>query len=145
MTTNVAFRNPRTGQIKEVKVGWSWTLFFFAGVMGIPLFLRKLNAWGFLFLALWTVNALCQTLVSDPIAKSAALLVYGIILLALKIWIAKHGNQLTAENYLDCGWEFVDPQSEPTKYAKAKWWPEAGLAEALGLDNRFHRTHAFGA
>jgi hypothetical protein len=145
MTTNVAFRNPRTGQIKEVKVGWSWTLFFFAGVLGFPLFLRKLNAWGLLFLALWAVNALCQCLMTDPVMKSAALLGYGAILIALKVWIAKRGNQLTAENYLDSGWEFVDPQSEGAKYAKAKWWPEAGLAETLLKYVELQKRHALTA
>jgi hypothetical protein len=140
MTVNVAFRNPRTGQIKEIKVGWSWTLFIFAGVLGIPLFLRKLNTWGALFLALWVVNALCQCLATDVTARSVALWSYAVILLTLKVWIARHGNRLTAESYLDAGWQFVDPQGESAKYARAMWWPEAGLAEALGLDNRYHRT-----
>jgi hypothetical protein len=140
MTANVAFRNPRTGQIKQVKVGWSWTLFFFAGVLGIPLFLRKLNSWGGLFLALWVVNALFHILATDATAKSAALWSYAVILLALRIWIARHGNRLTAESYLDAGWEFADPQGEAAKCARATWWPEAGLAEAFGLDNRYHRT-----
>jgi hypothetical protein len=140
MTANVAFRNPRTGQIKQVKVGWSWTLFFFAGVLGIPLFLRKLNAWGGLFLALWIVNVLCQILATDVMTKSAALWSHAVILLVLRVWIARHGNRLTAESYLDAGWEFVDPQGESAKYARASWWPEAGVAEAFALDNRYHRT-----
>ena len=140
MTMHVAFRNPRNGQIKQVKIGWSWTLFLFAGVLGIPLFLRKLNSWGGVFLALWVVNALFQILTMDVIAKSAALWSYAVILLALRVWIARHGNRLTAESYLDAGWEFVDPQGESAKHARAKWWPDAGLAEAFGLDNRYHRT-----
>ena len=140
MTMHVAFRNPRNGQIRKVKVGWSWTLFFFAGVMGIPLFVRKLNTWGVVFLALPIINATCQILMADPITKSAMLFGYAVTLFALKIWIAMHGNRLTAERYIDAGWQFVDPQGASAKYARANWWPEAGLAEARGFDNRCHRT-----
>lgn len=51
MAVRAAFRNPRTGELREVKVGWSWTLFFFSGLFGLPLFLRGLHVWGALFLA----------------------------------------------------------------------------------------------
>jgi hypothetical protein len=51
MAINVAFQNPTTGEIKSVKVGWSWLLLFLSGVFGIPLFMRKLTMWGFVFLA----------------------------------------------------------------------------------------------
>jgi uncharacterized membrane protein len=46
MKVMIPFKNSKTGEIVKVKLGWSWTLFFFSSVFGIPLFLRKLNVWG---------------------------------------------------------------------------------------------------
>lgn len=45
----VLMKNSKTNETKEVKVGFSWTLFFFSGFFGIPLFLRKLYRWGGVF------------------------------------------------------------------------------------------------
>ena len=42
----VPLRNKATGEIKFQKIGWSWTCLFFAPVLGIPLFMRRLNIWG---------------------------------------------------------------------------------------------------
>ena len=58
---NVTFRNPKTGELKQVKVGWSWILFLFSGLFGLPLFLRRLQMWGWLFFALWAVNLLAAS------------------------------------------------------------------------------------
>lgn len=57
----VGMRNPKTGEIKQVKVGWSWTLFFFSGMFGIPLFLRGLHMWGAVFLAVGSINLIMPT------------------------------------------------------------------------------------
>jgi hypothetical protein len=54
----VTFKNPKSGELKPVKVGWSWVLFLFSGVFGIPSFLRQLNGLGAVFLAFWAVNVL---------------------------------------------------------------------------------------
>ncbi len=117
MKINVPFKNPKTGEVKFVKVGWSWTLFFFAGILGIPLFLRKLNAWGGIFLALWAINFLLPNIVRGP----DGLVVYTALFLAffgLTIWVSIKGNELTAKNYLDIGWVFAEPDSEATRFGK---------------------------
>lgn len=120
MKINVPFKNPKTGEVKFVKVGWSWTLFFFAGILGIPLFLRKLNAWGGIFLALWAINFLLPNIVRGP----DGLVVYTALFLAffgLTIWVSIKGNELTAKNYLDIGWVFAEPDSEATRFGKMNW------------------------
>ena len=33
----IAMKNPKSGEIKEITVGWSWMLFLFSGCLGIPL------------------------------------------------------------------------------------------------------------
>jgi hypothetical protein len=40
----VTMKNPKTGESKEIKVGWSWILFLFSCFLGLPLFLRKLSS-----------------------------------------------------------------------------------------------------
>ena len=52
----VAMTNPKTGEVREVKVGWSWILFLFSGFFGLPLFLRKLHVWGGIFLIIWLIG-----------------------------------------------------------------------------------------
>ena len=49
-------QDPQTGELKEVKAGWSWTLFLRSGIFGQPLFLLKLHIWGFVFLVLCVVK-----------------------------------------------------------------------------------------
>ena len=61
----VAMTNPKTGEVKEVKVGWSWILFLFSGFFGLPLFLRKLHVWGGIFLILWIVYIIAPSIMQN--------------------------------------------------------------------------------
>jgi hypothetical protein len=112
---NVPFKNPRTGEVKQVKVGWSWILFLFSGFFGLPLFLRRLQMWGWIFLALWAVN-----LVGSSLVPGIAVIMF-FIFLGLVIFMGIKGNELTAKNLLDLGWMFAEPESETTKRAKITW------------------------
>lgn len=112
----VPFKNPETGEIKSVKVGWSWTLFLFSGFLGVPLFMRGLNFWGSAFAAMWFLNILVQ--VGDD---SGLILLFCIFALAAEFWIGVKGNELTAKHYLSLGWEFSDPNSDAARFAKMHW------------------------
>ena len=111
-------KNPKTGELKEVKVGWSWTLFLFSGFFGLPLFLRKLHIWGGIFLALWILNVAVTVVCNEGAPAEYGML---LIFLGLEIFIGIKGNEYTAKNYLELGWEFTDPDSEVVKMAKGKW------------------------
>ena len=52
----VQFNNPRTGQVKSVKLGWSWSLFLSGGLIGLPLFLQGLCIWGAVMASLWALG-----------------------------------------------------------------------------------------
>jgi Protein of unknown function (DUF2628). len=126
MKVKIAMKNPKTGEVKEVKVGWSWTLFFFSGFWGIPLFLRKLNTWGFVYLAYGVANCLTSTYVNSsssltPEQKGFVVIANFLVLLGMSIFMAIKGNAMTAKNYLELGWEFTTPDSEFVKLAKNKW------------------------
>jgi hypothetical protein len=115
----VTMKNPKTGESKEVKVGWSWILFLFSGFFGLPLFLRKLNVWGSIFLVLWVVNLLVPYVVTDD--SSFLSIFLGLIFLGLAIFLGIKGNEMTAKNYLESGWVFAEPDSQQTKMAKERW------------------------
>jgi hypothetical protein len=71
---NVDLVNQRSGEHKNVKVGFSWVLFFFSGILGIPLFLRRLHVWGAVFLVLWILYIFGPQILPDTAhsARSSA-------------------------------------------------------------------------
>jgi hypothetical protein len=116
--TQVAFMNPRTGKIKDVKIGWSWTLFFFSG-FALPLFLRQLYVWGGVIVASWIV----VELIALPMEEEPETLfsIFSWALFGLSIWFAIKGNEMTAKNYLNHGWVFASPEGDAAQLAKQKW------------------------
>jgi Protein of unknown function (DUF2628). len=117
----VGMKNPKTGEVKEVKVGWSWTLFLFSGVFGLPLFLRKLNIWGGICIALWFASAIVPSFSGDEMEALGISIAMMLLLLGMNIFLGIKGNEMTAKNYLEQGWEFIEPDSELVKAAKGKW------------------------
>lgn len=118
---HVRFKNQNTGEIKEVKVGFSWILLFFSAFLGLPLFLRRLYVWGAVFLVLWAINLLGPAIASSPQGGAAIQLVMFLILLGLSIWTGTKGNEMTAKNLLEQGWQFAEPESDSVKFAKMRW------------------------
>jgi len=112
----VTFKNPKTGELKQVKIGWSWILFLWSPILGLPLFSRKLNGLGFLFLGLFAMNFICSVigLLQVPI-------ILFFVFLGLEIWLGIKGNEITAKNYLERGWVFSEPDSDVVRLAKGKW------------------------
>ncbi len=43
------------------------------------------------------------------------------IFLGLQIFLGIKGNEMTAKNYLENNWAFVEPEGEVTKMAKMRW------------------------
>jgi uncharacterized membrane protein len=107
----IPFKNPKTNELRRVKLGFSWTIFLWAGVLGIPLFMRKLTGWGVL-MAILGILSTALLLVMPFIAVGAFF---------LQLYLAFKGNKLTAINLLEQGWEFYEPTSEFTKMAKQQW------------------------
>jgi len=116
-----SLRNPRTGEVVDVKVGFDLVLFLTSWFLGLPLFLRKLNVWGaFMFgLAIvWGEEGRTPTNPTDELyAAIGVLLIYFVF----SLYFGIKGNEMTAKNYLDLGWQFVDPDSDETKAAKLSW------------------------
>ncbi len=121
MAVKAEFRNERTGEIKTVKVGWSWVLFLFSGILGIPLFFRRLYMWGVLMAALWFANLIGPEVLSDTDEANGLTILLTVIGVGLAVYFGVKGNELTAKNYLENGWEFANPEDRATEFAKMKW------------------------
>jgi hypothetical protein len=39
----------------------------------------------------------------------------------LAVWMGIKGNEMTAKNYLERGWQFAEPESDVVKTAKGRW------------------------
>lgn len=117
----IEMTNPKTGEVKEIKVGWSWILFLFSSFFGLPLFLRRLYIWGGILLALGIVYIIAPSMMYDEEESLGLLIVLNLVFLGLQIWLGIKGNEMTAKNYLELGWNFTNPNSDEVKFAKGKW------------------------
>lgn len=117
----VSMINPKTGEVKDIKVGWSWILFLFSSFFGLPLFLRKLHVWGGIFLVLWSLYIIFPSMMQNEEEALSLMILLNLVFLGLQIWLGIKGNEMTAKNYLELGWNFTNPNSDEVKFAKGKW------------------------
>lgn len=115
----VAFRNEATGQVKFMKVGWSWTAFLFSGFLGIPLILRGLYAWAAVEIVLWETDVFLDVLPESEAAGMRIMLAATII--GLAIFFGIKANELGGKHHLENGWRFVEPASPEAELAREKW------------------------
>jgi hypothetical protein len=87
----------------------------------LPLFFRRLHFWSSLCFALWAFGIIGPEALSSQNDAMALLAVLFLIQLGLSIYFGLNGNELTAKNYLENGWTFLDSDGEITKMAKRKW------------------------
>jgi hypothetical protein len=123
MVLHVPMKHPKSGELKQIKIGWSWVLFFFSGFFGLPLFLRRLYVWGGVFFAFSVIETFFQVATASSKSPVVSLLSLPISALALGlvIWLGRKGNEMTAKNLLENDWVFSEPESDVTKFAKVKW------------------------
>jgi len=106
----VLLRNPRSGAVKQIKVGWSWTIFFFDW---LALFVREMYPWAALFFGFFVVNILLR--------GNMAIIPIVLCELGIKVYLCIKGNELMAKQHLQNGWEFAEPESAATRYARIQW------------------------
>lgn len=120
---HVSFKNKHTGEIKQVKVGWSWTLFLFGQLLGIPFFMRKYPTMGFVMLGVFLLNFAISYLAMNYDGEGILLLskAFRFVILAIAIWLGVAGNKMTARYYRANGWEIQNPETAAVEHAKQKW------------------------
>jgi hypothetical protein len=109
----VQFNNPRTGQVKSVKLGWNWGLFLSGALIGVPLFLQGLCFWGAVMASLWALGFV--------IANGTGTFILSLIGMGLSIFLGLKGNEMIAKNYLKYGWKFANHENDIVKIAKEQW------------------------
>ncbi len=119
MAIKIALKNPKNDEARQVKVGWSWDLFLFSGLFGIPLFRRGLTTWARLFLAFNVIYFL--TAWSHGALANFIFFVVFVAQWALLFLLGFKGNEITAKTWLSEGWQFADPNADATKFAKLQW------------------------
>ena len=112
MSDELYLENPRTGRVKQVRAGFDWILFLFAGLFGIPLFLRGLPYWGAAFVALWLVD-LALVFLAPAQWSLAAQAVVAAVFLAAQLWLGFYGRELTVKSYIARGWKKRDRAPRP--------------------------------
>lgn len=117
----IRFKHKPSGKERRVATGFAWDLFLFAGVLGIPLFWRKLPSWGSGVLMLWLVVLVVGSVRVDAAATETAQLVLCAVFLLLQIGLGFYGNRLTAQTLLHHGWTIEQPNDSATKRIIEKW------------------------
>ncbi len=108
----IRLKQKQSGKEKRIATGFAWDLFLFAGVFGLPLFLRRLPQWGATILALWCFDLLIGRVPAGAAATHVAETALFIVFLAVQLWLGFVGNRLTVKAFLAHGW-IIDPSNDP--------------------------------
>lgn len=115
MTLMIPFKKTKSGEIKRVKLGISWTTFFF-NYLGIVFFLRGVWSWGVISLI---INAIYALVALSLESTESHMVAY--VAVFINTWIAVKSNEWTAKFYLNHGYEAYEPESDETRLAYSVW------------------------
>jgi hypothetical protein len=103
---SISLQHPGTGRVKTLPEGWSWSCFFGATVLGLPLFKRGLLVWGSAMLVFDIVTLIVGWIDTD--AAADLYLWLSLVGLAASVFFGAKANDMTAEHAVAKGWEFAD-------------------------------------
>jgi hypothetical protein len=121
LPSSIGFKHKPSGKERRVATGFAWDLFLFAGVFGLPLFLRRLPSWGAAVLVLWLFVLIISIVRVGAEATEIAQLALFAAFLLLQIGLGFYGNRLTARTLLHHGWALDQPSDRGTKLVIEKW------------------------
>ena len=103
---SVSFQHPGTGRVKIFDEGWSWSCFFGASFLGLPLFRRGLIVWGSAMLV-FDIAALVVEW-TDTEAAASLYLWMTLIGFAASVFFGFKANDMAARHALSRGWKTPD-------------------------------------
>ena len=117
----ITLRHAGTGDSRVVKTGWSWSLFFASGFLGLPLFFRGLALWGTIMMVAWCLRVAAPLYAGTGANGNTLDWILTTILMALCVFFGLKGNALTAKRYLSLGYDFADPDGAEARAAAQSW------------------------
>jgi hypothetical protein len=117
----VMLENPRTGDRKPVKVGWSWTYFLFSWMLGLPLFRNGLVLWGALVVVCWSVDFGLPYILPPTAEPGLLILAPPVAIACLAVFVGLQGNAMVARRYLAQGYVFAKPDTAEARHAQQQW------------------------
>lgn len=117
---SVLFRHPSGARARRVKVGFAWDLFLFAGVFGVPLFLRGLPDWGAAVLGLWIADLYLGWAGPGAVRGPGEVALF-VAFLGLQLWLGLKGNAMTARTWHGRGWAAMNPREPGVRQALRRW------------------------
>jgi hypothetical protein len=103
---SVSLRHPVTGEIRVLPEGWSWSCFFGAGFLGLPLFRRRLTVWGSAMLVFDVAAFVVGWVPTDRAATLYAWM--SAIGIGASLFFGWRANAMAAEHARANGWVFAD-------------------------------------
>jgi hypothetical protein len=107
---SVSLQYPGSGQVKVLDEGWSWSCFFGATFLGLPLFKRGLVVWGAAMLVFDIVALMVAWIDTDAAANLDFWL--SLIGLAASFFFGMRANAMAARHALARGWQFADQRRQ---------------------------------
>jgi hypothetical protein len=103
---SISLQYPGTGQVKLLDEGWSWSCFFGATFLGLPLFKRGLFLWGSAMLVFDIAMLVVEWIDTD----AAASVYFWMMLIgfAASVFFGFKANDLAARHALSRGWKYTD-------------------------------------
>ena len=121
MATRVLLQNPQSNQIRVIKVGFSWTSFFFGTFFGIPLFLRGLTGHGLFMVGFYFAYTIMMIMAQSSEAAAGGAVLLWFLAVGLAFFYGFRANAMAGQKYLAEGWQFAKPDSSEALIAASAW------------------------
>jgi hypothetical protein len=108
MSVSLQYRG--TDRVRVFDEGWSWSCFFGATFLGLPLFRRGLAVWGSAMLVFDIVTLIAGWIDTDAAANLYLWL--SLIGLAASVFFGMRANAMAARHAVARGWDYADRQRQ---------------------------------
>jgi hypothetical protein len=103
---SISLQHPGTGRVKILPEGWSWSCFFGATFLGLPLFKRGLMVWGSAMLVFDITTLIVGWIDTDAAASLYFWL--SLVGVAAGVFFGLTANDMAARQAVAHGWEYAD-------------------------------------